>query len=161
MSNRVEYENELGSTARAKHRGPWNDEPDKVYWVDDATGLDCLIVRNRSGALCGYVGLPPGHPMYGADYDSVRTEDGQYPDCNGGLTFAGKCHPGPTEAEGICHVPLPGRPDDVWWLGFDCAHLLYDVCPTYDDDLVNPGATYKTVPWVERQVSSLAVQLAA
>lgn len=45
--------------------GPWNDEPDKRQWQDEATGLPCLIVRGPVGALCGYVGVPPDHPAYG------------------------------------------------------------------------------------------------
>ena len=39
--------------------GEWTDEPDKLQWVDEATGFDCLIVRNSLGALCGYVGVSP------------------------------------------------------------------------------------------------------
>lgn len=27
------------------------------------------------------------------------------------------------ELYGACHVPAEGDPDDVWWLGFDRAHL--------------------------------------
>lgn len=48
--------------------GAWSDEADKVQWVDEATGLDCLIVRNNGGALCGYVGVPESHPLYGVGY---------------------------------------------------------------------------------------------
>lgn len=40
---------------------------------------------------------------------------------HGGLTFAGGCHEG-DPATGICHIPAPGEPDDVWWFGFDCTH---------------------------------------
>lgn len=47
--------------------GPWQEEPDKIQYVDEATGLPCLIVRNGPtiGALCGYVGVLPGHPLHG------------------------------------------------------------------------------------------------
>ena len=38
--------------------GPWKDEPDKVVGVDEATGLDCMIVRHDEyGHFCGYVGV--------------------------------------------------------------------------------------------------------
>ena len=97
--------------------GPWQDEPDKVVWVDPATGLDCMAHRNRSGAWCGYVGVPAGHPAYGQDYDNVDV------DCHGGLTFAAGCQETGDPAHGICHVPQEGRPAEVWWLGFDCAHF--------------------------------------
>jgi hypothetical protein len=48
--------------------GEWQREPDKKQWQDAETGLPCLIVRNNGGALCGYVGVPPGHPWHGKDY---------------------------------------------------------------------------------------------
>lgn len=50
-------------------RGPWDAEPDKRQWQDEATGLPCLIVRvDHSGHLCGYVGVPPKHPLYEVSY---------------------------------------------------------------------------------------------
>ena len=33
--------------------GPWQDEPDKIQWQDEETGLPCLIVRGHMGFLCG------------------------------------------------------------------------------------------------------------
>jgi hypothetical protein len=93
--------------------GPWDDEPDKAHWIDEATGLDCLAVRNMgSGIWCGYVGVPPGHSAHGKDYEEVRELD-----VHGGLTYANAC------SGHICHEPEEGRPDNVWWLGFDCGHL--------------------------------------
>lgn len=99
--------------------GPWLHESDKIQWIDPETDLDCLIVRNPRGALCGYVGVPPGSPWHGLHYD-----DPQLPSTNvhGGLTFSRSCRESDDPSEGICHVPEPGRPDDVWWFGFDCAH---------------------------------------
>lgn len=44
--------------------GAWMQEPDKVQFEDPETGLPCLIVRNQMGALCGYVGVGPGHPLH-------------------------------------------------------------------------------------------------
>lgn len=89
--------------------GPWTDEPDHVEFRHE--GLPCILHRSpASGAWCGYVGVPPGHPWHGLGYDYVDA------DAHGGLTYADACR-GP-----VCHVPAPGEPDDVWWLGFDCAH---------------------------------------
>src|SRR5262249_14225809 len=95
--------------------GPWQQEPDKRQWADPDTGLPCLILRGPVGALCGYVGGPPSHPVYGKDYCEVDVS------VHGGLSFADRCHRG-DEATAICHLPAPGESDDVWWLGFDCAH---------------------------------------
>lgn len=55
--------------------GPWQSEPDKRQWQDDATGLPCLIVRGPVGALCGYVGVPEGHPAYGLSYDGTPDKE--------------------------------------------------------------------------------------
>jgi hypothetical protein len=144
--------------AVATPAGPWDDEPDKAQWVDQATGLDCLIVRNHYGALCGYVGLPPGHRLYGRDYNDPAVYDaGLSAHC--GITFADHCHDddrGP--GYGICHTPAPGRPADVWWLGFDCAHWR-DLVPgmqySYD------GGVYRDFGYVTDCVTMLARELAA
>lgn len=47
--------------------GPWHDEPDRLEWRAPS-GLPALIVRGPMGALCGYAGVPPGHPLYGRKY---------------------------------------------------------------------------------------------
>jgi hypothetical protein len=139
--------------------GAWDDEPDKAQWIDGATGLDCLIVRSRvTGALCGYVGVPPGHPWHGVGCDDVVPAD-----VHGGLTFAGSCQEGAEDGPGICHVPAPGRPADVWWLGFDCAHCD-DEMPTLDASLptaLRLGGTYRVFDYVRQEVADLAAQLAA
>jgi hypothetical protein len=198
--------------------GPWNAEPDKVQWVDEATGLDCLIVRNNGGALCGYVGVPEGHPWHGVDYSGCTQKPpcgeswcehtpGSAVEVHGGLTFADSCNEPKRERweswrqamltrrdeakrypkgdaarewaelsrflddyEGwreymigrtICHVPLPGRPDSVWWLGFDCAHSG-DFSPGYDSFLNSRGYdVYRDREYVERECRKLAAQLKA
>jgi hypothetical protein len=133
--------------------GPWRDEPDKKQWRDPATGLACLVVRSEhSGALCGYVGVTPGHPLYGRGYDDADVS------VHGGLTFAGACRPGGDESVGICHRPEPGEPDHVWWLGFDCAHL-FDLAPGMTRYMSVPDTVYRDLAYVEEQVTGLAAQL--
>ncbi len=135
--------------------GPWQDEPDKRQWVDEATGLPCLIVRGPLGALCGYVGVSEGHPYYGKEYDCVDA------DCHGGLTFAGHCCPSPEgEGRGICHVVEDGDDDNVWWLGFDCAHSG-DVSPKYEREGDCWHSSYKGFRYVELEVAGLATQFGA
>lgn len=43
--------------------GPWADEPDKVQWQDETTGLPCMVRRGSPeiGVWCGYVGVAEGH----------------------------------------------------------------------------------------------------
>jgi len=94
--------------------GPWDGEPDR--WEGRHAGFPILVVRAHLGALCGYVGVPPGHPWHGVDYNGVEALSS--PDVHGGLTYSNSC-----QLEGpICHVAKPGEPDAVWWLGFDCNH---------------------------------------
>ena len=147
--------------ARPVADGPWNAEPDKAQWVDGPTGLDCLIVRNRMGALCGYVGVGPGHPAFEQDYSADLLAG---VDVHGGLTFADHCADGKEDGWGICHVPQPGREANVWWFGFDCAHAG-DVIPSmlkYPEmaELATWGR-YRDFAYVSREVSNLAAQLAA
>lgn len=146
--------------------GPWVDEPDKVVWVDEATNLDCMIHRNRVGALCGYVGVGPDHPWHGKHYDECDVM------VHGGLTYSDKCQETATEDNGICHVPAPGREHDIWWLGFDCAHGQ-DVCPAYESTMKATGfpltafergvwgpPSYKDIEYVTAEVTALAAQVA-
>jgi hypothetical protein len=49
--------------------GPWQSEPDKKQWQDEATGLPCMILRGPSGSWCGYVGVHPYHPAANLHYD--------------------------------------------------------------------------------------------
>jgi hypothetical protein len=142
--------------------GPWQNEPDKEQWQDQATGYACLIKRSGlSGALCGYVGVPEGHPWHGKHYEDVDA------DAHGSLTYASSCQEGP-EGETICHVPAPGEPEPLWWLGFDCAHA-WDLGPAMEarerergwPPIHMPDTTYKTVGYVKAECARLAGQAAA
>lgn len=159
--------------------GPWQSEPDKRQWKDAATGLPCLIVRGPAGALCGYVGVHEGHPLFKNGYSDIDPDI----DVHGGLTFAKMCPPEPVEAEDICHVAGPGEPEHAWWFGFDCAHsgdysprshATYKEISTpekYADYAKWRGlgaptpwgepVTYRTVDYVTEQCALLAKQLAA
>lgn len=136
--------------------GPWHDEPDKVQWVDKATGYAALAVRNHFGAWCGYVGIPEGHPLYGRDYDDVDNVD-----VHGGLTYAAPCQEEAVEGHGICHIPEPGHPDNVWWLGFDCGHA-FDYQPRWpvlDMPHLHDGEVYRDLAYVQEECERLAAQL--
>lgn len=138
--------------------GPWQNEPDKMQFTDKATGLPCLIKRNFSGALCGYVGVTEDHPLFGKSYYDV--EDSHPVTVHGGLTYSDRCQPG-NEAEGICHVPGPGEPDHVWWFGFDCNHGG-DLAPGSQlRGMWNTREAYRDVPYVKDQIRRLAAQLQA
>jgi hypothetical protein len=140
--------------------GPWQDEPDKVQWLDLATGLPCLIRRsgNQIGSWCGYVGVSRSHPAYSAEYDELDVR------VHGGLTFMGPCEPGGDPRDSICHAVEPGEDDDVVWFGFDCGHYQ-DLSPGLNAlkslrDLM-PDGVYRDQAYVTAEVESLATQLAA
>jgi hypothetical protein len=134
----------------------WSDEPDRAEWRDDATGLVCLARRGPGGQWCGYVAVPPGHPWHGLGYSDCTTscgEDwcdhstGSLCDVHGGLTFAGPCMKD-DPIQGVCHVPEPGEPADVWWFGFDCAHA-WDYAPDRE-------ARMRTIPGLPTRSDALS-----
>jgi len=130
--------------------GPWHAEPDHDEFRSES-GRPCIIHRNGLGAWCGYVGVAPGHPWHGKDYDDVSAE------VHGGLTYADRCQ------GSICHIAQPGESDDVWWVGFDCIHSgdlsLSDVADGRVDG-VRYGwrESYKTASYVRAETLSLAAQ---
>lgn len=135
--------------------GPWQDEPDKVEWRDEATGLPCIARRSwGSGSWCGYVGVAPGTLFHGQDY-SVCDLKGPH----GGFTFAGPCNEDDPKETAICHTPSPGEPDDIWWLGFDCAHA-FDAMPAVRG-LRDARAVYRTLDCVKAECAKTAAELVA
>jgi hypothetical protein len=158
--------------------GPWQDEPDRLEWKDERTGLACKILRNTTlGNLCGYVGLPATHPYFGWNYgDDIKLAPGDLEDSTindvgifeafiyamrGGtkrgtipLGMTLKAHGGITWT-GTMHNDDAG----LWWIGFDTGHC---------DDL-SPGLKvmgihlqhqiYRDIDYVKKEVTSLAFQL--
>jgi len=141
--------------------GPWQTEPDKVQFEDPDTGLPCLIVRTDMGILCGYVGVPESHPLFGKNYAEIDDVS-----VHGGLTFSGHSRPDDSEDSGICHLPDIGESDKVWWLGFDCAHAG-DLLPHMHVLAKNlfrsfhRNDQYRDMAFVKSQIEILAAQLKA
>lgn len=155
---------------------------DKVAWRDAATGYECIILRETGGGyLRGFVGVEPGHPLYGFEHDAVPAELGI--EVHGGLTYSAVCQDGPSpqrrliyEVRRICHVPAGYVPvvnatdhrpahDQAWWFGFDCNHV-YDVVPGDRRDRdrflgAETGAVLRDEGYVYDQVVHLAAQLRA
>lgn len=137
--------------------GEWQDEPDRKEWV--AHGFACLATRHQIfGNWCGYVGVPRGHRAYGKPFRDLDFH------VHGGLNYTERC-------QGlICHVPAPGMPDDVWWLGFDCGHA-YDRAPGSEALFRELGVgetvfdrmilrrVYRTLEYAVAECESLAAQL--
>lgn len=136
--------------------GPWHQEPDRVDFRH--AGFACLMLRDEhSGVWCGYVGVTATHPAYGQHCGDVDVE------VHGGLTYGAAC-----DGSHVCHVPAPGEPDDLFWLGFDCNHGG-DIAPGMDarmqrygrPELRFGGEAYRDLAYVRHEVESLADQLRA
>lgn len=171
--------------ARPDGKGPWLGEADKVSWRDEASGYDCIMLRDTDdGFLSGYVGIPCDHPLWGWDDGAVPLDIGI--EVHGGLTYSRLCEEGPSparrlavEARRICHVTLrPAvyhpvahatghRVEDphAWWFGFSCDHA-YDLIPRHAQvpsrsKSSELARTYRDDAYVVRETVALAAQLRA
>ena len=171
--------------ARPGGKGAWLGEADKVSWRDEASGYDCIMLRDTDdGFLSGYVGIPHDHPLWGWDNGAVPSDIGI--EVHGGLTYSRLCEEGPSparrlavEARRICHVTLrpavyhpvahatDHRVEDphAWWFGFSCDHA-YDLIPRHAQVPSRPKSselarTYRDDAYVVRETVALAAQLRA
>jgi hypothetical protein len=137
-------------------------KPFKVESEFKHAGLQCAVVQNtEAGFRCGYVRVPPTHPMFEKGYDDLDV------DVHGGLTFA--------ELE-----PCTEHEDGQgYWFGFDCCHAgdeMYDPsmrpvdCTTEEAKrLLQIHSHYPRRSWehywtqeeIESETKRLAEQLAA
>lgn len=159
---------------------PWLDEPNSDKFMH--AGLPCVLIRRPMGSWCGYVGVPPSHPLFKkechfkvplrADLKDAKigkrgfiplllgSLDAETPwvsldvyfDVHGSLTYAGKLEDSLT-----ANMPM-------WWLGFDCGHCG-DLSPGMEKfyaDFAIPGDTrvYRDIEYVRQECRSLAEQLA-
>lgn len=138
----------------------------KTTWRDNETGMFCRVVLTTMGHFCGYVGVEPGHPLFGMGYSEHVPELSEMLqeamagtvgdrgilaiafadknnasmdlvfDVHGSVTFAGKMDE-----------------DQVWWIGFDCAH--------YGDtnEIWNEEAVTKEVLRLAKQVAKVPAAL--
>lgn len=124
--------------------GPWNNEADKVAWVDAETGLACIMLRQENGTISGYVGVCPEHPLFGFKAEAVPVAISNT--VHGGVTYGKTCEVNrfAREAWGklreerytVCHTTWVRTVqnyrtiqttedefhEDLWWLGFDTGH---------------------------------------
>jgi len=115
--------------------GPWQNEPDELEWIDEATELVCRIKRNSLGALIGYVSLPSSHPWFGKDYQKI----------------------GAGGHRGLTYSRLEAADDgaQIYWVGFHCAHYN-DFYPwkAFPDE----SDVYRTIDYVKAECARLAAQ---
>lgn len=151
-------------------QGEWQEEPDLILWQDAHSGLFAMASRDEDfGNLCGYVAVPPGHRLHGADLcDSGLT-------AYGGVNFSSSInYPESKHAE--LHQAMAQA--NLWWFGFDCMQALNDIYPgmqgpgiessqgntkqmktAFQNLQRSNGATYKNTAFVMNQCEMLAAQL--
>lgn len=160
---------------------PWENEPNEVFFTH--LGLPCCIVRHVSfGHLCGYVGVDPGHPFHGLNYDAqiegakeFLKQAMQHPKAPAlwtelyelreqgvlgetiSLCTLMDVHGGLTYADNAPPIKVEGY-DGYWWFGFDCAHLG-DLVPILANSSFHQRGEYRTFEYVKDQVRRLAEQL--
>ncbi len=133
----------------------WKDEPGLLV-LPNMQGR-VFIRRAGNGVLCGYVGVPSEHPLYGLGYfeiyELLDSKDISV-DCHGGLSWANQFE---IKAE---HLSLYEGVDlNCWFFGFDCAHL-YDVVPGHPPAILNSAlqdgrSRYRNIAYVERHCKKL------
>jgi hypothetical protein len=163
--------------------GPWKNEPDELEWHDQVTGYKCLVRRHPAiGTLCGYVGVPEGHTLYGMTcrdrVEQLRKDvelsehaslidvfleslSGE-PDGTVPISLALKSHGNTNFAD-----KFAGH--DEWFFGFDTSHTddmafmpnwkMYESMGiTFSVDMWKK-LPYRDVYYVVEQVTGLAEQL--
>ena len=101
-----------------------------IYTAKNGLEIDCLIRRNHTLALCGYVVITSDNKLFGLDYDNIYSKVNI--SVHGGLTYS-------DEGEG------------GWVIGFDCAHAG-DLCPAFP----NFDGIYRTKEYVISECEKLA-----
>jgi hypothetical protein len=129
--------------------------------------------------LCGYVGLPVGHSLYGKDYNDVISVKPETTDRKINVSKVGvinllcgvsqeqlsnntipiclafDVHGGMTFAK----VGLSTSNDGLWYFGFDAAHCD-DICPGYDKLMrFDENQVYRTFEYMKNETNNLARQI--
>jgi hypothetical protein len=127
--------------------GEWQDEPDIVEWRLQGVPYPLLIVRGRTGCLCGYVAIPEGHALHGMwSGDAVRFTWSDLPE---EINCAQPCEPTIFRAT--------GEPPTSWWLGFHCgrSNELMPAVPLPE----SLGAVYVPLHQARARVEALGLAL--
>jgi hypothetical protein len=119
--------------------GEWDNEPDLIEWIDDYSGYECRVRRNKhAGFLCGTVVVPETNRFHGMNYHDLK--DAEF-NVHQGISISGFDRNG------------------KYRIGFRC-NLGFDIVPhkkmlLYVDD----GDTYKNISYVKEQTERLAKQI--
>jgi len=148
---------------------------EKDYYFFEYRGLPCVINRVIwSGHLCGYVGIPKNHALYGKKYSEyiavnnlddvkfngnyigllINSFDKDRAENEASIDMLFDVHGGITYSENSAPNTDKEQYPDTWWFGFDCAHSG-DLCPKNDFG----GGVYRDAGYVKKEIHSLVDQL--
>lgn len=145
--------------------GPWKLEPDKMLWIDEKSGYECLIRRIKDMShLCGYVGITKEHPLYQTSIIEFRSNSilEDYFSIHGNITMScgGKAfieEPGLHNRIGRAPIENRPSPDEIWWIGIDFIHNQDLIPLTSNDPNDNNGERiYRDIGYVTKEVTKLA-----
>lgn len=151
-------------------------------WITKA-GFRAVVIVTDMGHRCGYVGIPPTHPLYGADYSKpnkhLRAPFEEAAGKRGILAIvcaAGdeeratapdivfNVHGSITYSRGSSNYPVLS--ENLWWFGFDCAHAGDAPDPTFvrNDSIARVYLSHgsgeiRTLEFCVNECESLAQQL--
>lgn len=145
-------------------RGPWDEEPDEVRFVEEVTGYTCIIRRGWRGGLCGYVELPAGHPLVGHVRHNADFERKCRRRCANSWPIITRDDPR-SLVEVIDSLEVPGIVTFAeqwnrysWCIGFGHSHL-WDGLPGSELGTYPSAACYANIEQVGRECAALARQL--
>lgn len=115
----------------------------------------CVVYRVPHGHFCGYVGVKKESNCYGVSYNIWSAELTKQEEAisnisiHGGLTYSNN--------KLSCFDGIFG--DNIWWFGFDTAHL--DDMRIYDFGYISGSLseTYKDFEYVKQEVIRLSDQI--
>lgn len=156
-------------------------------WITKA-GFRAAVVMTRFGHHCGYVGVPKGHPLHGAQYHDPHPALQAPPEgepVGKRSPIAILCaaldesrmqspemvfnvHGGITYSSGENDYPVPS--DGLWWFGYDCNHLgdspSYEVVQARRDQYPyqpfmwgNTDGAFRDLDYCINECESLAQQI--
>jgi hypothetical protein len=109
-------------------------------WITKS-GFRAIVIFNQNGQYrCGYVGVEKDSGYYGVENSDVD----EHLNVHGGITFSGH---------------LNGLPENIWWIGYDCAHSGDLVKWPYSPDSSWSKGVERSLEYCVKECESLALQL--
>lgn len=167
---------------RPSESGPWDAEADKIAWIDEASGLACIILRQTDGTLSGYAAVGPDHPVFGFEAEALPVDLAT--SVHGSITYARTCEDNRFERQAhgkprqerytVCHTTYVRtvqeyrtvqttrnefEHEDLWWFGFH-TNGVGDLVPKPRlGSSPRKGAVYRDQSFVYANVIELARRL--